>query len=213
MKKLLQSNKFKKILCLILFICLIIQIVLIKQFQFITSLDIEIIRIIQKVFSQITTAIPVFISNFGYEQFMFFPLLIVSIFFLKYKKYRELFVLISATECAYLAALFVKISIQRPRPPFFLRLISENGFGFPSGHVIVNTCFYGLIILFAIKYIKNKLLKIFIISTSIIIIALVCISRIWLGVHYPTDILGGLFIGVLLVSLISLGSCLSKHKL
>lgn len=85
---------------------------------------------------------------------------------------------------------FLKYIFMRDRP-FDLMLIEETGFSFPSGHAMVSIGFYGYII-YVIRHlnIEKKYKKLFIILIGILIF-LIGISRIYLGVHYPTDIIAG----------------------
>ena len=91
--------------------------------------------------------------------------------------------------------LFLKNIVQRPRPNEF-RLIDETGYSFPSGHSMVSMAFYGFLIYLIYKFVKSKRLKwalIIILSALIITIG---ISRIYLGVHYTSDVLAGFTISV-----------------
>ena len=89
----------------------------------------------------------------------------------------------------------LKFILQRPRPTEF-RIIEETGYSFPSGHSMVSMAFYGYLIYLIYKYVKNKYLK----WGSIILLgALICcigISRIYLGVHYTSDVLGGFLLSI-----------------
>ena len=85
--------------------------------------------------------------------------------------------------------------MQRPRPSKF-QIISEKGYSFPSGHSMVSMAFYGLLIYLIYKYIKNKKLKYSLIVTLSILIFLIGISRIYLGVHYASDVIAGFCISL-----------------
>ena len=85
-----------------------------------------------------------------------------------------------------------KLIIKRPRPVGY-RLIDIGGYSFPSGHAMVSLALYGLILFIANKIIKNKIIKIILNIVIITIIILIGISRIYLGVHYLSDILVGYF--------------------
>ena len=89
----------------------------------------------------------------------------------------------------------LKNIIQRPRPTQF-RIIDESGYSFPSGHSMVSTAFYGFLIYLVYKKIKNKYLKFALITILSILIIFIGISRIYLGVHYTSDVLAGFLISI-----------------
>ncbi len=89
----------------------------------------------------------------------------------------------------------LKMIFQRPRPDAALRLVEQGGFSFPSGHSMNCMMFYGMIIflIWSVNKGKNdrravKIILSVIVGLNIIAIGL---SRIYLGVHYPSDVLGG----------------------
>ena len=91
--------------------------------------------------------------------------------------------------------LLLKNIVQRPRPNE-IRLIDETGYSFPSGHSMVSMAFYGFLIYLIYKFVKNKRLKWALIITLSILIITIGISRIYLGVHYTSDVLAGFTISV-----------------
>lgn len=100
--------------------------------------------------------------------------------------------------------LILKNIVQRPRPIGY-RLIEESGYSFPSGHSMVSTAFYGLIIYLLYKNIKNnKLRNLFCIILSILIV-LIGTSRIYLGVHYASDVFAGFLISICYLIVITRG--------
>lgn len=84
----------------------------------------------------------------------------------------------------------VKNIMRRPRPEEY-RLIPESGYSFPSGHSMVSLAFYGFLIYLIHKNIKNEALKVILILALTILIISIGISRIYLGVHYTSDVLAG----------------------
>lgn len=89
----------------------------------------------------------------------------------------------------------VKHIIQRPRPEG-VALIIETGFSFPSAHAMGSVVFYGFLIFLMWKYFKNKPFNIAASIVLPILTIFVGYSRIYLGVHYFTDILVGFVSGV-----------------
>lgn len=89
----------------------------------------------------------------------------------------------------------LKFIIQRPRPTEY-RIIEELGYSFPSGHSMVSMAFYGLLIYFIYKHIKNKYIKWALICILSILILSIGISRIYLGVHYVSDVCAGFVVSI-----------------
>lgn len=89
----------------------------------------------------------------------------------------------------------LKYIIQRPRPSEF-RIIDESGYSFPSGHSMVSAAFYGFLIYLIYKNIKNKYLKSGLIIALSVLIILIGTTRIYLGVHYTSDVLAGFLISI-----------------
>lgn len=88
-----------------------------------------------------------------------------------------------------------KFILQRPRPTEF-SLIDETGYSFPSAHSMISTAFYGYLIYLIYNYINNKYLKWISVSLLSCLIIMIGISRIYLGVHYTSDVIAGLIISI-----------------
>ena len=89
----------------------------------------------------------------------------------------------------------LKRILQRPRPTEY-RIIEETGYSFPSGHSMISMAFYGYLIYLIYKYVENKYVKWILISLLSVLICLIGVSRIYLGVHYTSDVLGGFLISI-----------------
>lgn len=108
----------------------------------------------------------------------------------KNKKELKIFIPIGL---AFLEGVIIKNIIKRPRQlnPYYL----ETGYSFPSLHSIMAVVFYGMMTFLLLKNIKNKIIKGIIIAIYILIATLVAFSRIYLGVHYFSDVICGIIIG------------------
>ena len=142
--------------------------------------------------SDFATPIAKFITNFGGAIFLI-TLTVILVILIKNKKIG-LSIFSNLIIITVLNQLLKRI-LQRPRPTEF-RIIEETGYSFPSGHSMVSMAFYGYLIYLIYKYVENKYVK----WTSIVLLSiLICtigVSRIYLGVHYTSDVLGGFLVSI-----------------
>ncbi len=142
--------------------------------------------------SDFATPIAKFITNFGGAIFL---IIVTIILFILIKNKKIGFSIISNLAVVTILNQLLKNILQRPRPTEF-RIVEETGFSFPSGHSMVSMAFYGYLIYLIYKYVKNKYLKWILIVLLSILICTIGISRIYLGVHYTSDVLGGFLISI-----------------
>lgn len=154
--------------------------------------DHSIYRFISNFISDPVTQVFKVITNLAGVTFIiaFTGILIVAIKDKKYGKYITIN-LISITMLNQI----LKYIVQRPRPSEY-RIIDETGYSFPSGHSMVSMAFYGFIIYLVYHYIENKYIKWTLCTLFTILIPLIGISRIYLGVHYASDVIGGFCVSI-----------------
>ena len=90
----------------------------------------------------------------------------------------------------------LKFIVQRPRPEGY-RLAVETSYSFPSGHSMISMAFYGLLIWMVWKYERDNILRHVWCCLFAFIIVMVGLSRIYLGVHYASDVLAGFCVSLL----------------
>jgi undecaprenyl-diphosphatase len=90
----------------------------------------------------------------------------------------------------------LKFIIHRPRPDGY-RLISEIGYSFPSGHSMVSMAFYGLLIWMIWRYEKDRTMRLWWSLALALVILGVGFSRIYLGVHYASDVVAGFCVSLI----------------
>lgn len=179
--------------CMLLFICLIGFLALAEEVfhQKIMNGDIVGYDIVSKLFKfNVSTPIAKFITNFGGAIFVI-SLTTILFFVIKDKKIG--ISIITNLGIVTILNQIIKFIMQRPRPTEF-RIIEETGYSFPSGHSMVSLAFYGYLIYLIYKYINNKHLKRTLIIILSVLICIIGVSRIYLGVHYTSDVLGGFLI-------------------
>lgn len=179
--------------CMLLFICLIGFLALAEDVfhQEIMNGDIVGYDIVSKLFKfNVSTPIAKFMTNFGGAIFVI-SLTTILFFVIKDKKIG--ISIITNLGIVTILNQIIKFIMQRPRPTEF-RIIEETGYSFPSGHSMVSLAFYGYLIYLIYKYINNKHLKRTLIIILSVLICIIGVSRIYLGVHYTSDVLGGFLI-------------------
>jgi undecaprenyl-diphosphatase len=110
-----------------------------------------------------------------------------------------------------LLVVLLKPLYARPRPDVVAHLDFVDSASFPSGHALAASIFFGTLALIASRVIRDDLRRALIVGGALLVIFLVALSRVYLGVHYPSDVLGGVLVGttwsllVLLVAHIVVG--------
>jgi undecaprenyl-diphosphatase len=97
----------------------------------------------------------------------------------------------------------LKSIFHRPRPAAFFGAI-PNSYSFPSGHALNSLCFYGTIAVIVFMYVQKPLARWGIWLTAALIIGMIGFSRVYLGVHYPSDVIAGYCAGIVWVQLVVL---------
>lgn len=85
----------------------------------------------------------------------------------------------------------LKFAIRRPRPDISLRLVDIGGFSFPSGHSMAAMAFFGLLAWLVWRYVRDRRLRAVLCVALVLMVVAVGFSRIYLGVHYASDVIGG----------------------
>lgn len=144
------------------------------------------------------------ITFFGTHLFLIPANILLTAYFLFVRKHRWYTIKVASIALSSTALMFfLKLYFSRPRPLLPL-LKPALGYSFPSGHSLMSFAFYGLLIYLTEQYIGNRLLKIFITVFLLLLIFLIGLSRIYLRVHYASDVLAGFCVGIMWLML-SLG--------
>jgi undecaprenyl-diphosphatase len=137
------------------------------------------------------TALMQFITMLGST--LFLSILCVSVFIIFIvKNWKRAAVLLMTTMAGAVILNFVlKVSFSRIRPVPFFDTPLPDSYSFPSGHSLYAVCFYSVLAWLVAARIQNKSLRILIWSLAVLLALLIGLSRIYLGVHYPSDVIAG----------------------
>lgn len=155
--------------------------------------DLRIITAVQQLESPAMTRIMEFFTTIGSEV----PVIIILVIamFVLYRVLghrRELLFLAIAVLGSVLLNTVLKMLFRRERPEIN-RIIEANGYSFPSGHSMTAFTMYVALTFLIWKHVPSRLGRILFVAVSTLLIVTIGISRIYLGVHYPSDVLGGYF--------------------
>ncbi len=194
-----MKDKIKKVIVknyrfIIIFICLVFFLAILEDIldYEIKNFDILGYNIISKSISENITPIAKIITKLGNAESLIL-ITIILCFVIKNKKIK--WAIPINLLCSGLLNFALKNIIQRPRPVEF-RIIDASGYSFPSGHSMISMAFYGFLIYLVYKTVKNKYLKVISILLLVALIFLIGVSRIYLGVHYTSDVIGGFLLAI-----------------
>ena len=106
---------------------------------------------------------------------------------------------------AFLLEQVLKLSFQRARPAAFFDYPEPRSFSFPSGHALFSFCFFGMLASLVTARLGSKALRVALWIAASVLVALVGFSRVYLGVHYPTDVIGGYLAALIWISAVTFG--------
>ena len=169
--------------------------VLVLYMPGLTAFDGKILHSIRLALSPYPIWFAQFVTEFGRSYQMVWPQIAAGSVLISHKKYVKAFLLIFFTQATYALTIFIKNFVCRERPCVYPE------FSFPSGHSSTTMCFYGILIYLVLHYAKSDFWRYFLVTLFSLWILLVGISRLWLGVHYPVDVIAGMFLGFIMVNL------------
>ena len=152
--------------------------------------DMGIIQVVQGSINDLSTKLLVLLTSLGSVKGNTVLVILFSIWFIWKRNYLSTAFLIYVTLSGAFVNRYLKWTFQRERPSLN-PLVVENGFSFPSGHSMSSFILYGALMIIATRMTKKWQIRIPVYFVCIMMILLMGYSRIYLGVHYPSDVLAG----------------------
>jgi membrane-associated phospholipid phosphatase len=118
------------------------------------------------------------------------------------RRYLEAILLTLALVAGTLFVNAVKLLVGRPRPPLEDARIVQGGLSFPSGHSTLAAMFYGTLAYFIIRALRREWQRIAVGALAALLVLAIGVSRVYLGVHYPSDVAAGWAAGVMWLGLV-----------
>ena len=131
------------------------------------------------------------------------PITIIAfiLLFFVYQYREQAFLLVTVVVGTVILNGLLKLYFKRERPEIY-RILEETGFSFPSGHTMMAFSLYTIISYILWRNVKTTLKRVLLVLFTTFMILIISTSRIYLGVHYPSDIVGGFIASALWVSIV-----------
>lgn len=159
--------------------------------------DEHIFALIQPHITPFRTGVIQVITFLGSQNFLLPGNILLILYFLLIKKDKHdawKITVISVTSTAVLFLLKFVLHRERPLVPLISKV---HGYSFPSGHSFTSVVFYGMIAYIIYKNVKNNFLKWLLILFFSILPILICFSRVYLRLHYASDVIAGFCLGIM----------------
>ncbi len=159
------------------------------RFDPLVQADLRILNLLQIFRTPKFINVMLFITNLGKWEIVFLGAFFVAFLLVLKRLYRYAIALIALISVSEVVIWILKHLIERPRPPLVNAVLPSDGFSFPSGHSFMGVVFYGFLVYLALKLSRGKLIKVLAVIGGLAVIFLIGFSRIYLGVHWPSDVL------------------------
>jgi membrane-associated phospholipid phosphatase len=161
-----------------------------------TAVDLAVTRAVQGIDHQLVVGLMVGVSSLGYPPWSWLALGCAVAALVVCRLYREVPFVI-ATEGAGMMVASIKLMVERPRPGTdTVRVMSELlDYSYPSGHVVSYVSLYGFLFFLVYVLVKRSWQRTAVLSVLALLVGLVGVSRIYLGHHWASDVVGGYALG------------------
>lgn len=137
-----------------------------------------------------------FITHLGSYPILLITLAISSFILLYQLKFNQLHIIVLGGTLSFIISSIIKLIVERNRPLLWPPLENIDSYSFPSGHALSSIVIYGLLAFILAEAYPNRKRIIYIITG--VLVFLIGLSRVYIGVHWPTDVLGGWFVGAII---------------
>ncbi|ESZ61307.1 phosphatase PAP2 family protein [Mesorhizobium sp. C120A] len=131
------------------------------------------------------------ITSLGSSSVLVLIVTAVIVYLLLIRRPRTALLIFVAVAGGQLLSTLLKAGIDRPRPDLVSHLANETSLSFPSGHAMLSAVTYLTLGSLAARFLPGRTTKIYVLSLAVLVTLLVGVSRVFLGVHWPSDVLAG----------------------
>ncbi len=189
-----SGGRYLLFLSFVPFVLFVVLSVIIFGSDLVKSFDTFLVGKISEARSEPLLAFFLLVTEFGGARVIFVSLFLLFFILIFSKEFKAAFVLVATMSALAVSIYLLKEAFHRPRPEF--AYILENGYSYPSAHAAISLAFYGSVAYLFCKREVSKPMKLFVWSVVAVLTALVGASRVYLGVHFPSDVIGGYLVGL-----------------
>lgn len=181
------------IAAMIIFVYMVRRVFILDNTQF----DQTVYKFLHQFVNKDNNRLMLFFTFLGKVEFLVPANVALVLYFLFIRKHKWYSLRIAAISLSSVALMFIlKMFFDRPRPAMPL-LESAKGLSFPSGHALMAVTFYGLLIYISWYLVKNQVVKWLLIIIYVLFIFMIGLSRVYLHVHYTSDVIAGYCMGMI----------------
>lgn len=163
--------------------------------------DLRVIYLLRAITSENLSRFFAFFTNLAEPAVIIAGLVFAAIYFISVKNKIALKYLAATSLGGFLFSYLTKIILQRPRPIAANLIFPPDSYSLPSGHAVMSFCFYGFFAYLLFNKFKNNFLKIVTLVSFLLLAVFIGLSRAYLGVHYPNDVLAGWYLGFAILAM------------
>ena len=141
--------------------------------------------------SPLATHMMTIVTQFGGWKVITIGSIVIIVYLMFKKRMAQLLCYVAAILGGNFLCLILKMVIHRVRPISETSLINAAGWSFPSGHSVMSVIFYGMITYLSVRYLRSWRPSVFMATVAGFVIVLIGLSRIYLQVHYLSDVIAG----------------------
>ncbi|MEP6622398.1 MAG: phosphatase PAP2 family protein [bacterium] len=160
------------------------------------TFDVAILQWLHAHQSPMLTALMIEMTYLGTGTVVMMIVIIVALFLWHTEHKHSSRLLLAATAGNILLNGALKFIYHRPRPAVFDWQTTAVSSSFPSGHAMSATVVYGTVAYLVMRLQKHHWSRVLTLGAAILLILLICLTRLYLGVHYPSDVIGGIIVGL-----------------
>lgn len=177
------------------------------------SLDEDVLRFVAGLRVGWLNAVAVDVTALGSHTLVVLHSILAFAILLLLRDRRAALQLAAASAGAGVLTLFTKGYLERARPEVVPRLVDVTGYSYPSGHSVSAAAMYLTIAFLIARHMKSMRARMLVLTLFALVIGLVAMSRVYLGVHYPSDIASGASLGAAWAFLLAgLFSLIERHE-